>query len=131
MLKLILVTPKGELINDEFEMVVAKGDQGEVGILENRLPIILKISNGYVRATKEKETICAVVCNGILDNNNSVVTVVCEEAAIGESLEEASKSLDEAREKVRLSNKQKKIDFVEAEKDLAKAIKESKASKPI
>ena len=128
MVKLILVTPKQELINDEFDMIVAKGDLGEVGILENRTPIIIKITDGYVKGESDKNTIYAAVSNGILDNSNSVVTVVAEEACIGSTYEEAKEKLEKAREEIRNSNKTKKIDFVEAEKELAKAIKETKAS---
>ena len=128
MVKLILVTPKQELINDEFDMIVAKGDLGEVGILENRTPIIIKITDGYVKGESDKNIIYAAVSNGILDNSNSVVTVVAEEACIGSTYEEAKEKLEKAREEIRNSNKAKKIDFVEAEKELAKAIKETKAS---
>ena len=71
MVKLIVVTPKGELINEDFQIVVAKGDQGEIGILENRLPIIVKISDGYVRAESDKKTVYVYVISGILDNVNN------------------------------------------------------------
>ena len=128
MVKLILVTPKQELINDYFDIVVAKGDLGEVGILENRTPIIIKITDGYVKAENDKGIIFAAVSNGILDNSENVVTVVAEEACLGSTYEEAKDKLEKAREEIRNSNKAKKIDFVEAEKELAKAIKETKAS---
>ncbi len=128
MVKLIVVTPKGELVNDEFNIVVAKSDQGEVGILQNRLPIILKITDGFVRAEKDKEMVCVAVSNGILDNVNSVVTVVAEEAWVGETVEEAKTKLIEYRNIMKQSNRINKIDLVNAEKELAKSIKESKAS---
>lgn len=128
MVKLILVTPKQELINDNFNIIVAKGDLGEVGILENRTPIIIKITDGYVKAENDKEIIFAAISNGILDNSESVVTVVAEEACTASTYEEAKDKLEKAREEIRNSNKAKKIDFVEAEKELAKAIKETKAS---
>lgn len=128
MVKLIVVTPKGEIINEDFDIVVAKSDQGEVGILQNRLPIILKITDGYVRAEKDKKTACVAISKGVLDNVNSVVTVVAEEAALGESVEEAQTNLQDNRKKISMSNKINKIDLVNAEKELAKSIKESKAS---
>ncbi len=128
MVKLIIVTPKQELINDDFDIIIAKGDLGEVGILENRTPIIIKITDGYVKAENNKGIIFAAISNGILDNSNNIVTVVAEEACIAPSYEEAKEKLEKIREEIRNSNKAKKIDFVEAEKELAKAIKESKAS---
>ena len=129
MVKLVLVSPKNELINGEFDFVLAKGDLGEVGILENRSPIIIKITDGYIKATSNDKNIFAVISNGILDNCDSVVNVVAEEACLGDTLEEAKEKLEKMREEQKNSNRVKKIDFVEAEKELAKAIKESKASK--
>ena len=114
MVKLIVVTPKGELVNDEFNIVVAKSDQGEVGILQNRLPIILKITDGFVRAEKEKENVCVAISNGILDNVNSVVTVVAEEAWAGETVEDAKAKLIEYRNIMKQSNRINKIDLVNA-----------------
>jgi F-type H+-transporting ATPase subunit epsilon len=128
MVKLIVVTPKGELINEDFQIVVAKGDQGEIGILENRLPIIVKISDGYVRAESDKKTVYVYVISGILDNVNSTVTIVAEEATLGDSIENAKANLMQRREDVKAYNRKTKIDSVQAEKDLAKHIKESKAS---
>lgn len=128
MVKLVLVSPKNELINGEFDFVLAKGDLGEVGILENRSPIIIKITDGYIKATANDKNIFAVISNGILDNCDSVVNVVAEEACLGDTLEEAKEKLEKMREEQKNSNRVKKIDFVEAEKELAKAIKESKAS---
>ncbi len=128
MVKLIVVTPQGELVNEDFDSIIAKGDQGEVGILEDRLPIILRITDGYVKADKEKTSICVAISNGILDNNDSVVTVVSEEACLGNNYEEAKEKLEARRKEILSSNKKKKIDFVQAEKDLAKSIKDSKPS---
>jgi len=128
MLKLIIVTPKGEVINEEFDGITANGDQGEIGILENRLPIIIRISDGFVKAYKEKKTVFACINHGILDNDHNVVTIVCNEACLGETLEEAKANLDKQRELIKSQNKQHNVDFATAEKDLAKAIKESKAS---
>ena len=129
MVKLVLVSPKNELINGEFDFVLAKGDLGEIGILENRSPIIIKITDGYIKVTSSDKSIFAVISNGILDNCDSVVNVVAEEACLGDTLEEAKEKLEKMREEQKNANRVKKIDFVEAEKELAKAIKESKASK--
>ena len=97
--------------------------------MNDRLPIILKISNGYIKCEKQSGNIYAYVSNGILDNKDNVITVVCEEACLGESIDDALAKLNKQREDRKLSNKEKTFDFVQAEKDLAKSIKESKASK--
>ena len=49
MIKIIVATPKGELINKEVESIVVSGDTGQIGILMNRLPLLTKITKGFIK----------------------------------------------------------------------------------
>ncbi|MFA6843224.1 MAG: hypothetical protein WCR33_02380 [Bacilli bacterium] len=127
--KLIVVTPRGELINEDFDIITVKGEQGEIGILNNRLPIIMQISDGFVKATRDKKVKFIAITRGVLDNNDkSIVTVASEEAALGTTYDDALANLNQFKSELKLKNKQKNVDFTKAEKDLAKSIRDSKAS---
>ena len=128
---LSIVSPKGDLYNDDVDFVLVKSDQGEVGILKDHVPIILKISDGFIKIEANSKETYVCVINGILSNNNNKIIVVAEEAEIGENYDEAKAKLLKQREDVKKNNRQRTVDFVEAEKELAKAIKETKASKAI
>ena len=49
MIKIIVATPKGELLNKDVESIVVSGDTGQIGILTNRIPLLTKITKGFVK----------------------------------------------------------------------------------
>ena len=51
MIKIIVATPKGELLNKEVDSIVVSGDTGQTGILKDRIPFLTKITKGYVKTT--------------------------------------------------------------------------------
>ncbi len=127
MIKVVVITPKKEIINDDFEFVLASGDNGQVGILENRIPVLLKITNGYVKLVNINEIFVAV-SHGIVDSKDNIVKIVAQDAAIATTYEEAKQIIESNRINVIKTNKRKNVDFVEAEKELMRNIKEMKAS---
>ena len=59
---------------------------------------------------------------------SSIATVIAQTAAVGTSEEEAFKIIEENDLMIKRANKQKNVDFVAAEKELIKNIKEMKAA---
>lgn len=125
MIKINVVTPNGEIANDDTNFVVARLDTGEMGFLENHTPVIARISDGYVRYNEKY----IAVIGGVIDVNNNVITVVCQQATVGASLEEAKEIMALNKKKHLNENKRKMVDFAEAEKELIKNIKKAGASK--
>ena len=128
MIKIIVATPRGELMNKDVDSIVVDGDTGELGILMNRLPLLTKISKGFVKVNnKDKDIEYVGIINGVLDFKDNIATVIAQTAAIGSSVEEAFNVIKENNELIIKSNKQNNVDFVKAEKDLIDHIKQSKA----
>lgn len=125
MLSVNIVTPNGVILSDEFSFVTASGDEGQVGILPNHIPLIMKISRGFVKLKKDNESIYVSLVNGILEQLNNNVNVIAQDGHIGSSYEEAeSLRLQKLKER-NDENKRLLVDFVDAEKELAKSIKEA------
>lgn len=127
MIKIIVATPKGELLNKEVDSIVVSGDTGQTGILKDRIPFLTKITKGYVKTTSN-DVIYVAIINGVVDFKDNVATVIAQNAALGNSPENAHQIIEEQLELIRKSNKQNTVDFVEAEKELIKNIKEMKAA---
>lgn len=127
MINVIVVTPKGELINKSVAQIVVSSDFGQFGILTNRLPIISKISKGYIKIESDIIEYVSIV-NGVLDFDNNEATIVAQDAAVSTSLEEANNIIENNLLKINRSNKIKNIDFVEAEKELVKNIQKMKSA---
>ena len=127
MIQIIVATPKGELLNKEVDSIVASGDTGQVGILTNRLPLLMKITKGFVKVNSD-ETLYVGIVNGVIDFKDNIATVIAQTAAIGTSEENAFEIIEKNDLLIKQSNKQKNVDFVAAEKELIKNIKEMKAA---
>ncbi len=61
-----VVTPERELWAGEANMVIARGVEGEVGILSGHAPLLIRLAIGHVRIFTETERIAAVVDGGFL-----------------------------------------------------------------
>lgn len=127
MIKIIVATPKGELLNKDVDSIVACGDTGQVGILTNRLPLLMKITKGFVKVNSNETQYVGIV-NGVIDFKDNIATVIAQTAAIGTSEEDAFRIIEENDLLIKKANKQKNVDFVAAEKELIKNIKEMKAA---
>ena len=127
MIKIIVATPKGELLNKDVESIVISGDTGQLGVLANRIPLLTKITKGFVKVN-DSNVIYVGIVNGVVDFKDNVATVIAQNAAIADSAEEAHQAIEDNLNSIIKSNKQKNVDFVEAEKELIKNIKEMKAA---
>ena len=127
MIKVIVATPRGELYNKDVESIVISGDTGQLGVLANRIPLLTKITKGFVKVNENEVKYVGIV-NGVVDFKDNVATVIAQHAAIGSSEEEAHQKIIDNLDQINKSNKQKNVDFVEAEKELIKNIKEMKAA---
>lgn len=117
-----IVTPNAKAIEGETDFVVCKLDEGEYGFLINHSPLIGKISDGFIRFN---DTYVAI-SNGIVDFNENVLTCFCQNAKTGATYDEALNNLRKEQEEILKESKRKLVDFTEAERNLALALKEAK-----
>lgn len=127
MIKIIVATPKGEVYSEDVESIVVSGDTGQLGILTNRLPLLTKITKGYVKVNDTNTKYIGII-NGVIDFKDNIATVIAQNAAIADSVEEAHNLIIKKLNIINQTNKQNNVDFVDAEKELLKNIKEMKAA---
>ncbi len=61
-----VVTPEREVFSGEAEMVIARGVEGEVGILAGHAPLLIRLAIGPLRILREGGRDVAVVDGGFL-----------------------------------------------------------------
>lgn len=127
-MKLSIVNPKGIVFEGETTYVVVDGNNGQLAILENHIPIVVPIKKGFVKRVLEKEEFYYVIIGGLLEQSNNIVSVIAQEVGQGETLELAQKNLEEIHILQKQKNHKDTMDFTEMEKELAKNLKEIKAS---
>ena len=127
-MKISVVTPRGELYNEEVDYVVVTSKMnGEFAIMKNHIPIISTIDTGYVKIVRGDKELYTVVLNGVVEFQNNTCNVIAQEAHVGMNKVSAMDHLNTVREERIQENKRRNVDFLLAEKELKKGVKESKA----
>ena len=91
MLKITVVTPNGTLYDGEVDYVVIDGNAGQMGILENHVPVVVPVKEGFLKLVKGETELFYYLSGAILEDKQNVVTVIAQEASCGNTLEEAKK----------------------------------------
>lgn len=128
-MKLSIVTPKGISFDGEVDYIVIDGDNGQLAILQNHIPIVVSIRYGFIKRVNNDSENYHIISGGLLEFSNNVATVIAQETVAGKTFEEARKALEEIRKIQKESNRKHAIDFSKMERDLALNLKEIQASK--
>ncbi len=129
-MKLTVITPSGVLYDETLDyIVISSKNNGDFAILENHAPIISTIDVGYIKMVKDQKHVFTVVINGVLEQQDNFVTIVAQEAHVGLNKDSAMDHLNAVRQERLEENRRRTMDFLKAEKELKRNIKEAKASK--
>lgn len=122
-----VLTQQGKTISDDIDFAIIKSQDGEVGILDNHIPIVISVKHGHVKLEKEKQITYVVLEQALVEFRDNVLSILALEAQIGQTLEQARNAFDKMKkEKLELTKKEN-VDFFQLEKELKENIKKSKA----
>ncbi|WP_203363505.1 F0F1 ATP synthase subunit epsilon [Bacillus sp. REN10] len=121
--KVSIVTPDGPAYESEVEMVSAKAQNGELGILPGHIPMVAPLQIGAVRLHKGagKPDLVAI-SGGFLEVRPDQVTILAQAAEQAENIDIARAKAAKMRAERLLSDKKENIDFQRAELALRRAI---------
>ena len=129
-MKLVVVTPSGELYNETIDyIVVSSKNNGDYAVLKDHAPLISAIDVGYVKMVRGDETLYTVLINAALEHQDNHINVIAQEAHVGLNKDSAMDHLNEVRQDRLEENRKRTQDFLQAEKELRKNIQQAKASK--
>ena len=108
----------------EAEFVALPGEAGELGIFPMHTPLITRIKPGAVRIKigGQAQEELVFVAGGILEVQPDRVTVLADTAIRGADLDEAKAAEAKKMAEEALANKDSKIDYAQAQIELAQAI---------
>jgi F-type H+-transporting ATPase subunit epsilon len=124
-LEVFLVTPERELWSGQATMVVARGSEGEVGILRGHAPMLLRLGIGVLRIHHDGQEERAVLDGGFLHVTTSEEATRVDVLADGATLEgdidvaEAQQRRDEAQRRIDEGDEDARVDLERAEARLA------------
>ena len=123
-MNIVIVTPDGELYNEEVSsVIVSSSNNGDYEMLNDHLPIVSTVDTGYIKLMQENMIYYVVIINGVVEQINNKITVIAQDAFIGTSKETAFDNLNEIRTARTEENKQRNIELMKAEKELKRQIK--------
>jgi len=119
-----IVTPERKIYGQEVSMVLAKGLEGELGILPNHIPLVtpLRIAAVTAKVEGQKDHVIAVH-GGFMEVRKDKVVILAESAELPEEIDadRAARARERAEARIREAQKEK-VDFHRAERALARAM---------
>lgn len=126
-MKFIVLTQVGKTYTDEVDYVIIRNEDGEMGILNDHIPIVVQMREGFVKFVQGKNESFLVVEQGVIEFKDNELTILALEAQIGQTLDKAKSAFNlMKKEKMELAKKEN-IDFSKQERELRENITKSKA----
>ncbi|MFD1036848.1 F0F1 ATP synthase subunit epsilon [Virgibacillus byunsanensis] len=117
-----VVTPDGPVLEDSFEMVSCKAENGELGILPGHIPLVAPLTISAVRLKRENDEQRLAVNGGFLEVRPDKVTILAQSAEKPSEINVDRAQEAKSRAEQRLQTKQDNIDFQRAELALKRAM---------
>ena len=123
-----IVSAEEEIFHGEASLVVATGEEGELGIAPRHAALITRLKPGQVRVhLPNGEEQFFYVSGGILEVQPSVVTVLADTALRAKDLDEAAARKAKEEAERALANRTDALEVAQAQGQLAQAVAQLQA----
>ena len=127
-MRVVVATHQGYQFNDEVDYVLVHDSlAGEFTIMENHIPVVSVMDEGYLKVVRGEDIFYVVVISGVLQFQDNNVRVLVQEAHVGRTPESAKEHLEAVRKDRLEKNRKMSTDFTQKEMELAENIKKSGA----
>lgn len=117
-----IVTPDRKFFEGEVEMIIARGIEGDMGILKNHTPFVTPLGIGKIKIKQNGKTKEAAIASGYMEVTKEKTTIVADSAEWPEEIDIERAKKAEERARKRLEKKEDTIDMLRVEIALKKAI---------
>ncbi|MDP2936452.1 MAG: F0F1 ATP synthase subunit epsilon [Dehalococcoidia bacterium] len=121
-LKIEIITAERVVLQDEVDMVVAPGIDGQLGILPHHVPLLTSLQLGELRLKKGSEEISLAITGGFLEVQPDRVVVLADAAEREEEIDVARAEQAKKRAEERLSFRTGEMDLARADVSLARSL---------
>ena len=121
-MKLKIITHERIVFEDEVDNIVLQTVSGQIGILNNHIPITTPLAIGVTKANIGDKTKFFATIGGVFqfkDNKATILTDVCED---GKDIDVTRANAAKNRAEARLADKDAKIDAERAQAALARSL---------
>ena len=122
-LKLDIVTAERVAFSEDgFEIVVAPGAQGQLGILPRHAPLMTLLEPGELRARRGGDEIVLALSGGFMEVRDDVVTILADTAEQAEEIDVERARAARARAEAALRERRSDVDLTAAQASLRRAL---------
>lgn len=117
-----VVTPDGEVLEGDYEMLSCKAESGELGILPGHIPLVAPLTINTVRLKKDGSENKVVVSGGFLEVRPDKATILAPSAELASDIDVERAKRAKERAQQYLESKDDDIDLKRANLALTRAI---------
>jgi F-type H+-transporting ATPase subunit epsilon len=122
-IRLEVVTPQKEVVNEEAQIIVAPGELGQFGVLVGHTPFMTSLKTGTLRYTDAQgQEHFVFVSGGFAEALPSKVTVLAESAERRRDIDVERARTAQTRAEKRLESKAEDMDYQRAKAALDRAM---------
>lgn len=120
-IRLRIVTPSKELYNDNADMVIMRGTNGDIGVLKGHQPLTTTLGYGLLKIKNGEKELISTLFGGFVDVQPDVITILTDSAEWVNDIDIKRAEDAKKRAEERLNSKDANIDFLRAELALKRA----------
>ncbi len=117
-----IISMERVVYENDVDMVVAPGIEGELGILPGHMPLMTLLQPGELRIRKGGAEESIVVTGGFLQANQKRITVLADAAERAEEIDEARAQEARRRAQERIAQHVSDVDLARAEASLRRSL---------
>ena len=117
-----IVTPERKVYENEVNMVIARGAEGDLGILAGHVPLVTTLKIGQIRLQTDAGEQVVAITGGFLEVKPEKVTVLAEAAELPEEINVDRAQRAKERAERRLADRQGDTDVDRAQESLERAL---------
>lgn len=117
-----VVTPDGQVLEENYEMLSCKAESGELGILPGHIPLVAPLSINALRLKRENKVDLVAVNGGFIEVRPDKVTVLTQSAEKAEEIDVDRAERAKERAAKLLESNDSDVDVMRAKLALNRAI---------
>ncbi|OEF99828.1 F0F1 ATP synthase subunit epsilon [Vulcanibacillus modesticaldus] len=122
-IRLEIVTPERKVYSEDVDMIIVKGELGELGILPKHAPLVTPLVISAVRIKKDGKEQLIAISGGFLEVSSDKAVILAETAELPEEIDINRALAAKERAEQRLSNSgAEEYDFKRAQLALQRAL---------
>jgi len=126
-----IVTPNRVFYSGEVEMVVLKTPEGEMGILKDHMPMVVAVAIGPIRIQAGGQWLEAVLSEGFMEIMKEKTVILVDTAEWPNEIDINRAKAAEERARERLQSQLSKIEYMQSQAALQRAVTRLKVTKVI